>query len=100
MGRKHDMETIKIAGKRKEHKVLVYALSTCVWCKQTKKYLKDKDVEYEYVDVDLSNKEDTAKIHKHILSKGGRLVFPTVIIDDKVLINGHHEDQLKRALEL
>ena len=94
------MKTTKVAGKTSEHKVLVYALSTCVWCKQTKKLLKDKGVEYEYVDVDLCSKEDSEEIHKRIMSMGGRLVFPTVIIDEKVLINGHHEDQLQRALSL
>jgi len=94
------MKTTKVAGKINEHNVLVYALSTCVWCKQTKRFLKDKGVEYEYVDVDLCSEEDSEKIHKQILSKGGRLVFPTVIIDEKVLINGYHEDQMQRALGL
>jgi glutaredoxin len=95
-----DMKTTKVAGNITEHRVLVYALSTCVWCKQTKRFLKDKGVEYEYVDVDLCSKEDSDKIHQHIMSMGGRLVFPTVIIDEKVLVTGHHEDQLQRALGL
>ncbi len=94
------MKTTRVAGKINDHRVLVYALSTCVWCKQNKRFLEDKGVEYEYVDVDLCSEEDSEEIHKRILGMGGRFVFPTVIVDEKVLINGYHEDQLRKALGL
>ncbi len=34
-------------------KVVLYALSTCMWCKKTKKLLNELAVDYYYVDVDL-----------------------------------------------
>ncbi len=76
----------------------MYALSTCAWCKMTKQYLKDNDIEYEYVDVDLSNEKDKEKIHQHILSKGGNLSYPTIIIDDNILITGFRKDKFKEIL--
>ena len=79
---------------------MIYALSTCVWCKMTKQYLKDNEVEYEFVDVDLSSEEDKDKIRKHILSKGGSLSYPSTIIDDKVLITGFRKDLLKESLQI
>ena len=94
------MNISKVSGKNKKHKVFLYALSTCVWCKMTKQFLNDNNVEYEYVDVDLSGEEDKQKIHAAITSKGGMLSYPTTIIDDKVLITGFRKDQLKEALEL
>src|SRR3972149_3637843 len=42
----------KVPGKKTEHKVVVYALSTCVWCKMTKQFLKDNEIEFEHIDVD------------------------------------------------
>ena len=92
------MQLSKVSGKNSKHKVLVYALSTCVWCKMTKQFLKDNNIEYEYIDVDLCDEEDKVKIRQHIQSKGGNLSYPTIIIDDEILITGFRKDKLKEAL--
>jgi glutaredoxin-like protein NrdH len=93
------MNISKVSGKNSKHKVMVYALSTCVWCKMTKQFLKDNDIEYEYVNVDLCAEEEKEKIRRDIQSKGGSLTYPTTIIDDKKLIMGFRKDLLKEALE-
>ncbi|MEM3700016.1 MAG: glutaredoxin family protein [Candidatus Bathyarchaeia archaeon] len=94
------MNIVKVPGKNKKHKVLVYALSTCAWCKLTKQFLKENEIEYEYVDVDLSGDEDKEKIRKDILTRKGSLSYPAIIIDDKILINGFRKDKLKEILEI
>ena len=94
------MEFSKVSGKKNTHKVLLYALSTCMWCKMTKEFLKDNDVEFEYVDVDLCEEVDRQKIRDHIRSKGGNIGFPTIIIDDIVLFTGFQKDKIKEALEI
>jgi len=94
------MRAIKVLGKNNEHKVLIYALSTCAWCKLTKRFLIDNNVEYEYVDVDLCDDEDKDEIKRDILDKGGSLSYPTIIIDGKTLINGFLKDKIKEALEI
>jgi glutaredoxin len=94
------MNLSKVSGENSKHKVLVYALSTCVWCKMTKQFLKDNNIEYEYVDVDLCEENDKVKIRQHIQSKGGDLSYPTIIIDDKILITGFRKDKLKETLGL
>jgi glutaredoxin len=78
----------------------MYAISTCIWCKRTKKWLRDHDIEYLYVDVDLCNVEDREKIKKDILTRGGQLVYPAIIIDDELLINGFRIEKLKEVLGL
>ena len=92
------MEFSKVSGKNNSHKVTLYALSTCVWCKMTKQFLSDSGVAYEFVDVDLLGANDKGKVHETILNKGGNLSYPTVIIDDQKLIAGFRKDQLKEAL--
>ncbi|MGE5556123.1 MAG: glutaredoxin family protein [Methanocella sp.] len=94
------MQFQKVPGKNNNHKVALFALSTCAWCKLTKQYLQDNDVAYEYVDVDLLDPQEKAKAHEAIQSKGGALMYPTTIIDDKTLISGFRKDQLKEALGL
>jgi len=78
----------------------MYAISTCAWCKRTKQFLKDNNVEFEYVDVDLSSDEDHEKIEKEITKRGGELVYPTLIIDDKILITGYKVGKISEALGL
>jgi len=94
------MNVIKVQGKNNKHKVLLYALSTCAWCKLAKKFLKDNSIEYEYVDVDLCDDDDKEKIKKDILDRGGDLSYPTIIIDSKILVTGFRKDKLKESLEI
>ena len=94
------MPFFKVPGKRNEHRVVVYALSTCVWCKMTKQFLKDNDIAFESIDVDLTEPEEKEQIRQQIQSKGGSLNYPTAIVDDKKVITGFRKDQLKEALGL
>jgi len=94
------MNFVKVPGKNRRHKVLVYALSTCAWCKLAKKFLKENAVEYGYIDVDLCNEADREKVKQKILSRGGNLSYPAIIIDDKTVINGFRKDKIKEALEI
>lgn len=94
------MQTIKVSGSKNKHQVLVYAISTCGWCKRAKKFLNDNDVQYEYVDIDLINNEDKEKIKQDITNRGGPLAYPTLIIDAKILLTGANQDKLKEILEL
>ena len=92
------MQFSKVLGKNKEHKVIVFALSTCAWCKLVKQFLKNNEVEYRYIDIDLSQEEEKEEIRQMIRDKGGPLSFPTTIIDDKILITGFKKDKIKEAL--
>ncbi|MFX1565206.1 MAG: glutaredoxin family protein [Promethearchaeota archaeon] len=94
------MERKKVQGDRKDHQVLLYALSTCGWCKMTKAFLVDKSVEYEYVDVDKLEHADKELVNQDIKKRGGRIAFPTLIIDDKIVITGFKKDKLTEALGL
>ena len=94
------MQFFKVIGKKNEHKVVLFTLSTCAWCKLVKKFLKDNEVEYNYIDIDLVYEDEKEKIRQIIRDKGGPLSFPSTIIDDKILITGFRKDKIKEALNL
>jgi len=94
------MQTVKVPGKNNRHRVLMYAISTCAWCKRAKKFLKDNNIEYEYVDIDLCSREDREKIREDILNRGGRLSYPTIVIDNRILITGFQEHKIRETLEI
>ena len=64
----------------------------------TKQFLKDSDVEFEYINVDMCEEDDKQKIREQIQSKGGSLSYPTTIVDDNIVITGFRKDMLKEAL--
>jgi glutaredoxin len=89
----------KVAGSKKDHKVMIFTLSTCGWCKKTKQLLKDLDVEYEYVDIDTISGEEREKVREELRKHNPRMSAPTVVIDDgKNVIIGFDEEEVREAL--
>ncbi len=79
-------------------KVVMYGLSTCVWCKKTKKLLTDLGVDFEYVYVDrLEEKEENEAVEK-LRRFNPSISFPTTIINDEKAIVGFKEKQIREAL--
>ena len=88
-----------ISGENKG-KIMLYALSTCVWCKKTKQLLDDFGVEYFYIYMDLIDGEEKKKKLKELGKWNPRFSYPTMIINDDVCIVGFKEDEIKEALKL
>lgn len=82
-------------------RVQMYALSTCAWCKKTKKFLNDHGVEYELQDVDLLEGEEKAQVKAEVAKHNPRISYPTVVVDDgKEVVVGYDEERLKEVLNL
>lgn len=91
------MDMTHVEGKNKG-KVLLYALSTCVWCKKTKKLLNQLGVDYYYIDVDLLEKEEKDKVIDEVRKFNPVATFPTIVIDDEKCIRGYKESEIKEVL--
>ena len=82
-----------------QKKIKMYTLSTCGYCKATKKFLKSLDVKYEFTDVDLLEGAERANIMEEVRKVNPRCSFPTILIEDRVVV-GFREDELREALGL
>ena len=91
------MDIKHIAGKKRGH-VMLYALSTCVWCKKTKRMLDQLGVDYYFVDVDLATPEEKEEIKQIVLKWNPQGSYPTIIIDDKQSIVGYDPEKLKEVI--
>ena len=80
-------------------KVFLYALSTCGHCRNAKKLLDEKEVEYDYVYVDLLSKDEMGKILDEVRKVNPQTSFPTILIGDKVIV-GYREVEILEALGL
>ncbi len=86
-----------VAGKKKGQ-VMLYALSTCGWCKKTRELLEQLGVEYDYTYVDLLRGEEQSTVIKEIEKYNPACNFPTLVIDSKKCIVGFKEDEIREAL--
>lgn len=92
------MVTPKIVkGENKRHDVLVYALSTCVWCKLTKELLKKLGVEYKFIDVDQLSGPEEEETMSAVKKVNPECSFPCTLVDGNV-IKGFDEAEIKKAL--
>ena len=78
-------------------RIVVYALSTCPWCRKVKALLDELGVAYDFLDVDLLDDTEESKIKPEVLKYNPRYSFPTVVLGEKVII-GFKEDEIREAL--
>jgi len=77
----------------------IYALSTCPYCKRTKRFLDENKIAYDCTDVDLLDDAKQDEVLEEIEKLTGRRSFPVVIIDKEIIV-GHDEARLRKALKL
>ena len=78
---------------------MVYALSTCPYCRRTKRFLDTHKIAYDFVDVDLLDDHEQDEVMDKVEKMTGKRSFPVVIIGKEIIV-GHDEDKLKKALNL
>lgn len=78
-------------------KVVMYGLSTCVWCKKTRQLLTDLGVDFDYIYVDLLSGNEEENAIKEVKRYNPSVSFPTVIINDERAILGFDEQAIRRA---
>ena len=80
---------VAVPGKSKEHRLKLYALSTCGFCKKAMKYLEERGLEFEYVYLDQIDFGLKREAKKELKEKFDNLpVFPILTIDDTEAISG------------
>lgn len=79
--------------------VRLYALSTCGWCKKTKKFLKKLGVKHSYIDVDRLNKEKKSIIENEVSKWNPMGSYPTLVIQDEKCIVGYDPKKIREELE-
>jgi glutaredoxin len=89
---------MQIVNGKNKGKLVLYALSTCGWCKKTRMLLEDLGVEYNYIYVDLLEGEERKEIIEQVKKWNPQLSFPTLVVNDEKCIVGFNEDEVKETL--
>ncbi len=85
-----------IPGKNKGN-VMLYALSTCQWCRKTKDLLLELGVKFDYQYVDLLEGTELDEAIQAVERVNPRGAFPTLVIDGKRIILGYRESEIREA---
>ncbi|MDR2545112.1 MAG: glutathione S-transferase N-terminal domain-containing protein [Methanobrevibacter sp.] len=80
-------------------KVILFALSTCQWCRKTRMLLEELKTEYDYIYVDLTSGPERDEVVNELEKWNPDISFPTIVIDDKDIIIGYEVDKIKAKFE-
>lgn len=81
-------------------KIIVYGSDTCHYCIDTKAYLKEKNIDFIYYDVDvnlLRQKEMLIKLQKAGISVDN-LTLPVVDLKGKLIMNSSNFEEFLKKL--
>ena len=79
-------------------KLMLFALSTCGWCKKTRMYLEDIGAEYNYIYVDLTSGDERNEAVTALEKFNPDVSFPTLVINDTDVIIGFKEDEIQAKI--
>lgn len=95
------IELNTVEGKISDKHIVIYALSTCAFCRKAMQFLSDHDLEYSFVYLDELELDTKRAVKAELKSQFKKLpVFPILVIDDTEAISGFIEERWREALAI
>lgn len=91
------MELKHVDGKDKGN-IVLFALSTCVWCKKVMMIIEELGIGYDYIYVDLTSGSKRSEVIAVLEKYNPRISFPTLVINESDVITGFKADEIKFKL--
>lgn len=79
--------------------IKVFALSTCPYCRMTRRYLEENNVQFDLVEVDLLHGDERNAAISEVKELSGGTSFPVLVIGDEVVV-GFNKKRIKELLDL
>ena len=87
-----------VEGEDGKHELVLFALSTCGWCRKARTFLDDNKLKYSFVYVDLLQGDAQKEVFEEVKKRNPRKTFPTLVVDGEEVLAGFNEDRYKEAL--
>jgi len=78
--------------------VMLYTLSTCPWCRKTKRFFDERGIPYHFTDVDTLSRKERKETRDKVVELAGSLQYPVAVISGTV-VQGYNPGELEAALE-
>jgi glutaredoxin-like protein NrdH len=80
-------------------RIVLYSLSTCMWCRMAKNLLRDLGVGFDFIDVDTLPVEEKDAVKKVIKQFNPDGSYPTIVINEKEAISGFDEVEIREKIK-
>lgn len=91
------MQRVHVEG-RESVPLLLYALSTCGWCRKMKGLLNELGVAYDYIDLDGLDGEGKEHARGEVRRWNPNCSLPTLVVDNRVCIVGFQEERIRELV--
>ena len=82
-----------------EENILIYTLSTCMWCKKCKRFLNDRNMKYKYIDVDKIDPKEKSVLLDNLKSNyETRISYPFLVCESGHVV-GYNPNQYEELLK-
>jgi glutaredoxin-like protein NrdH len=93
------IEYINEEGEKCPCEITVYALSTCGFCRRSILFLKEKNIKFRYVHVDLLDTETKDEVKNYLSEKfNTRIGFPFAVLDGRDFLRGFDQQEWEKKL--
>lgn len=79
-------------------KIFMYTLSTCPFCRKTKKYFRDRNISFDFIDYDLADEKEQERIATDMMKYTDHIAFPFVRIGETVVM-GYNPERYELLLK-
>jgi len=91
------MEVFFMTPRNKAQKPVLYALSTCIWCRRTRELLDKAGIDYKLYEVDVLTGDERFAALSEMRKFNPQGSFPTLVCGDDIVL-GYDEDRIKMVL--
>ncbi len=77
----------------------LYALSTCPYCRMTKRYLDDHGITYTLTEVDMLEGDEKQGAIDRVKELSGGTSFPVLVADSEVVV-GFNKSKIAKVIGL
>jgi glutaredoxin len=83
-----------VSGEKTDHKLRIFALSTCAFCKKAMNYLREHGFEFQYIYLDQLDFDLKREAKQELKTRFENVpVFPILTVDDSDAISGFVEQK-------
>lgn len=88
----------QVEGESKNRDILLFALSTCGWCRKARNFLDGNNLAYRFVYVDLLEGDARREVFEELKKRNPRRTFPTLVLDGDEVVAGFSEEKYRQVL--
>jgi len=78
--------------------VTLYALSTCIWCRKTRRLLDSLGVKYNLIEMDRLTPAEQRDAEDEVMRWNKACSYPIVVVRAEWAILGYKEDEIRKLL--